>query len=365
MMDIRSVFLPNFTIGAADVYKKVPEIAGDYGKSAVLIGGKTALAKAEEAIRSALQGSAIDIIGSVWYGGEATEANVDKLMADPTVQAADMVFGVGGGRALDTVKVVGDRMDKPVFTFPTIASNCAPVTKVTVFYNDDHTMKGLIFTKTPPKHTFINTQIIAEAPREYIWAGIGDALSKQYESAFSSRGKDLPHADQIGVDIGHNCAAPLLKYGQQAMADVDAGKSSTALAEVILNIIATTGLVSVLVNNDYNSAVAHAVYYGSTFLPAAEGGKERLHGQMVAYGTLIQLLVDQKQEAFEKVYAFNQSIGLPVCLADIWADTPELKKIMLDHAVQQRDLDVTPCVVTRDLLESAVDQLEAYHQQQA
>lgn len=364
-MEMTSVFLPNFTIGGADVYKKVPEIAGPYGKKAVLIGGKTALEKAEKAICEGLEGSPIKALGSLWYGGEATVVQVERLMTEALVKEADMLFAVGGGRVMDTVKVVGDRLGKPVFAFPTIASNCAPVTKVCVFYREDHTMEGLIFVQSPPKHTFINTQIIAEAPKEYIWAGIGDALSKQYESSFASRGLTLAHSDQVGVDIGHNCAGPLLKYGKAAMDDVQAGRTSQALAEVVLNIIVTTGLVSVFVKNDFNSAVAHAIYYGATFLPAPLNGQVRLHGQLVAYGTLIQLLVDQDQENFEKVYALNRSIDLPVCLADIWVDTPDLKEQMIDHALKQNDLKVVPFEVTRDLLSQAIDDLEAYHKSQA
>ena len=34
------------------------------------------------------------------------------------------------------------------------------------------------FSKIPPKHIFIDTQIIADAPDKYLWAGIGDTMSK-------------------------------------------------------------------------------------------------------------------------------------------------------------------------------------------
>jgi len=50
-----------------------------------------------------------------------------------------MVFGVGGGKALDTVKCLCITDDKPVFTFPTIASNCAASTSVSIMYNSDGT----------------------------------------------------------------------------------------------------------------------------------------------------------------------------------------------------------------------------------
>lgn len=358
-MKTYSVYLPDYTIGAGDVYEHVPSICRTYGTKVVLIGGKTALEKAEQAIRDGIAGSDLEITKVLWYGGDATMENVSKLVADPDVQAADMLFGVGGGRAVDTVKCVGQELHKPIFTFPTIASNCAPVTKVSVVYHDDHTFKGLEFVDTPPKHTFINTKIIGEAPTEYIWAGIGDALSKEFESSFSARGVELNHTDQVGVDVGQRCAMPLLRYGRKALDDISAGKTSHELSQVILNIIVTTGLVSVLVDNDFNSAVAHAIYYGSTVLPEPED-KPRLHGQVVAYGVLVQLALDEQYDKFEEVYAFNKSIGLPTCLADISAEG-ELKDMMLDHTVGQKDLARTPYEVTREKLEKAVAYIEEYH----
>ena len=59
-----------------------------------------------------------------------------------------MVFAVGGGRAIDTCKTLCDMENKPVFSFPTIASNCSPVTAVCVIYDDElMASKNYIFLK--------------------------------------------------------------------------------------------------------------------------------------------------------------------------------------------------------------------------
>ncbi|HAP9935012.1 TPA: glycerol dehydrogenase, partial [Enterococcus faecium] len=49
----QSVFLPNYTIGT-DAYEKANGIVKEYGTKVVLIGGKTALSKAENKIKVAL-----------------------------------------------------------------------------------------------------------------------------------------------------------------------------------------------------------------------------------------------------------------------------------------------------------------------
>lgn len=48
-----------------------------------------------------------------------------------------MVFAVGGGRAIDTCKTLCDMEISLFFLFPTIASNCSPVTAVCVIYDDE------------------------------------------------------------------------------------------------------------------------------------------------------------------------------------------------------------------------------------
>lgn len=357
-MQSYTVYLPSYTIGGGDVYDKIPSICRQYGTKIAVIGGETAISKAKDAIVAGIAGSDMEVLDFIAYGGDSTYEHVDALVANAAVQAADMVFAVGGGRAIDTGKVVADRVNKPCVTFPTIASNCAPVTIVCVMYYADHSYRELTFTERPPVHTFINTKIIAESPNEYLWAGIGDALSKEYAATFSARGDELAHSDQLGVDIAANCAAPLLKYGEQAMADKKAGQVSDALTQVVLNIIVTTGIVSVLVQNDYNSSLEHSIYYGTTVLKHVE--ENHLHGELVSYGILALLAMDQQTENFERVFNFNRALKLPTSLADIEVDEKDLE-VVIDQVMVKKDIVHAPYTITRDLVRKAILDVEAYH----
>ena len=78
-----------------------------------------------------------------------------------------MVFGVGGGKALDTVKCLCITDGKPVFTFPTIASNCAACTSVSIMYNSDGTFLKPNYFVRPAMHAFIDTEIIAKAYEDH------------------------------------------------------------------------------------------------------------------------------------------------------------------------------------------------------
>jgi len=354
-----SVFLPHFTIGA-DAYKDVPKICQEYGRRAVVIGGKTALAKATDMLKVGVANSAIELIDFVWYGGDSSFENVEMLKNNQSVQNAEMIFSVGGGRVHDTCKTLAEQLNKPIFTFPTIASNCACVTAVNVIYDANAVFKELYFMEKSPVHTFINSQIIAEAPVVYLWAGIGDALSKEVECTFSARGDELNYADALGVQVSKMCNEPLLKYGEKAMQSCQDNVTSFAFEQVILDILVTTGLVSVLVINDYNSNLAHSIYYGTTAVSRLE--ENHLHGEVVSYGVLVLLTLDKQFELRDRVYKFMKNIKLPTQLADIELeiDSIDFNK-MLDKAMTTADLQHSPYTITREMIYHAIVELEEYN----
>lgn len=334
-MASRNIYLPNYSVGE-DCYQEIPFITRNYGKTAVVIGGKTAMQKAKDALQKGVAGSDVRILDFIWYGGDSNLENIGKLKQNSFVKQADMLFGVGGGRACDTVKTLGDMLDKPIFTFPTLASNCASCTNLSVIYNEDGSFKEYYYQKQPACHTFINTKIIADSPYDMFWAGIGDALSKECEVTFACREKKLHHLPLLGLGIAKTCTSPLIDLGKQALEDCKNNRASYELEQVALDIIMLTGIVSNCTvhenqpdprdNYYYNSSLAHCVYYGSSLIPACE---KHLHGEIVSFGVLCLLTYDKQMEERDRILAFNRSVGLPVTMAEIGltqADLPVVAK---------------------------------------
>ncbi|WP_066716535.1 iron-containing alcohol dehydrogenase family protein [Clostridium sp. Marseille-P299] len=322
-MKNQNIFLPNYSVGE-DCYQEIPYITRYFGKNAVVVGGKTAMEKAKDALEKGIAGSQVTILGYVWYGGDSTMENVENLKNNSLVQQADMLFAVGGGRACDTVKTLGDMLEKPVFTFPTLASNCAACTNLSVIYNEDGSFKEYYYQKQPANHTFINTKIIAESPYNMFWAGVGDALSKEYEVAFACQEKKLHHLPLLGLGIAKTCASPLITLGKKAIEDCKNNQVSFELEQVALDIIMLTGIVSNCTVNQnqpdptenyyYNSSLAHCVYYGSSLIPSCE---KHLHGEIVSFGVLCQLTYEQNFKERDRILEFNHSVGLPITMAEI------------------------------------------------
>lgn len=326
-----SIVLPSWSIGP-DSYDYVYDIVRYLGSSAAVIGGETALEKAYGSLSDSLKDKNFTITKPICYGKNATFSNIERLENMDEVKNADMIFAVGGGRAIDTCKAVAEHLDKPIFTFPTIASNCAPATSIGVYYNEDDSFRSYLYPKSCPNHTFINTKIIAEAPEELFWAGIGDALSKEYEVELATRGEKLFHTTLLGAQMAHACTKPLIDFAEKSIEQVRAKEPGFELEQVALDIIVTTGIVSNLTCDEtkyyYNSSLAHCVYNGATKV-LASGGKH-LHGEIVSYGVLTLLTYDKQFEERDRIMKFNHSIDLPITLDEIDLRKEDLNTVVED-----------------------------------
>lgn len=345
--------LPSYTVGPG-AYDAVPGVVGP--ARAVVVGGTRAMANGLPVLAAALEGSSVELAGSFWFGGEATYANVERLAAEPVVMACDCIFAMGGGKAVDTCKMVAHRLGKPLYTFPTIASNCSPVSCISIMYHDDGSFLEVVQLHVPPAHCFIDTAIIAEAPEVYLWAGIGDTLAKYYEVTFSMRGDSPAYAPQLGRAVSAMCNEPLIGRAAQAYADCRDNRSSEALEQTALNIIVSTGIVSGLVGVDYNSALAHALFYGLTTIPSIE--RDHLHGEVVSYGLLVQLAMDGRDEELDRLLTLYRGLGLPTRVGDLGLSIDGDFSGVLAAAEANPELEHVPYPVTRERIWEAMCRLE-------
>lgn len=356
-MNNYSLYLPSYSIGER-VYEKIPKICLPYGKSAVVIGGKRAMKAAKPYFDKALKDSELTITAYKWFGGECCDECIDKCVSDDEIKAADMIFAVGGGKATDTCKCIGERLNKPVFSFPTIASNCSCATAVSIMYTSEGVFIKPHFFEKPPLHAFINTEIIAKSPAEYMWAGMGDTYAKYYEATVSARGEDNEHYILLGLATSKMCVEPILKYGKVAMDSIKEGKTSPEFMQVVLAICVTTGIASICLTHEhtphYNSGLAHAIFYALTSIEEVE--KNHLHGEVVAFGMLFLLLCDGNRGEFEKIYAFNKSVGLPVKTADIGITDEDLRGLF-KTITEMSDVEHYPYRVTEKMLSEALNEL--------
>ncbi|TXH43669.1 MAG: iron-containing alcohol dehydrogenase [Actinobacteria bacterium] len=249
------------------------------------------------------------------FGGECSQASIDAGVAAARAARATTVIGVGGGKTLDTSRAVAAAIGAATVNCPTLASSDAPCSALSVVYHEDGSFDRLQFYPRNPDLVLVDTTLVAAAPRRYLVSGMGDALATWYEARTvieAHRPTQVGGATTLSAAaLAELCCRTLYADGAAAAAAVDAGVVTPALERIV----EANTLLSGLGFESGGLAVAHSVHNGLT---AAPGTHDFLHGEKVAFGLLVQLLVEGRPaEEFEQVRAFCATVGLPTTLAEI------------------------------------------------
>lgn len=252
------------------------------------------------------------------YNGECTLSEIERIASLAQDFRADALIAIGGGKVIDLTKAAAAHDNKPEILIPTLASNCAAVSAVSIVYDDRGIHVKSIPFSSPPHLVLVEPDIILQAPLDYFIAGIGDTLAKWYEGrvrleAVENRTVPL----ELSYTAAEKCRDILFEYAEQAVHDAKIGILSTAFIKVTDANILVAGLVGGFGGHLGKSVGAHSFFNAATVVPEIHSV---LHGSQVAYGILVQLALEQKADEIEKLLLLYRAIGLPSTLADIHLD---------------------------------------------
>ncbi|MGF1478617.1 MAG: iron-containing alcohol dehydrogenase family protein [Cyanophyceae cyanobacterium] len=250
------------------------------------------------------------------YAPDCSETSLEALRAAVERHQADLVVGVGGGKALDAAKLLAHQQGLPVVTIPTSAATCAAWTALANVYSDEGAFQYDVALSRCPDLLILDYTLVQSAPRRTLVAGIGDAIAKWYEASVSS---------------GHATATLTIAAVQQArvLRDILFQRAAAALEnpggedwrEVVDATVLLAGVIGGLGGANCRTVAAHAVHNGLTHVRASH---QALHGEKVAYGILVQLRLEEivqhnqlAASARQQLLAFYAEIGLPTTLEEL------------------------------------------------
>ena len=134
----------------------------------------------------------------------------------------------------------------------------------------------------------------------------------KYEYVSEKNNGTMSYPNSLGKEISHLCGSVILENGVSAYFSKDINDE---FKKVVLSIVVNTGMVSNLVDDFLNGAIAHSVFYGLTLLPSLE--KEHLHGEVVAFGILVQLILEGKKEEYIQLLPFYKKLAFPTKLSEV------------------------------------------------
>lgn len=252
------------------------------------------------------------------YGCDRPSIDAMKQIAQR--EQATVVIGVGGGRPLDTGRVVADELDLPYIAVPTVASSDAACSFLSIVNKTPEQGGGVAefhFCKTNPVLVMADEELIIGAKPYLLACGMADALSTWFEAESCQQTGALCYSGGTRTDlamcIARLCYDQVMLYGRDAMKAAREGVITPAFSKIV----ETNILISGCGFGGCGLATAHGMHGCFEGIPT-DDGKHYEHGQLVAFSILIGMWLNKKTLVeIEAMYSLFYDIGMPITLEDI------------------------------------------------
>lgn len=296
------------------------------------------------------------------YHGECSLSEIAELSTIVKEGTYDAIIGVGGGKVLDLVKAVCHFTHKHSVLIPTLASNCSPWTPISVIYDESGAFIRFEVYPISTSLLLVEPKILVNSPIEMLIAGIGDTLAKWYEADVqmaSIMNKSVPLL--ISYYTAKQCKDLLVKHAEEAVNAAKNEEINDDYIKIVETIIMLGGMVGGFGDHYGRVAGAHAIHNGLTVLKETH---RALHGDKVAYGILVQLVLENKWEEIQGLYPFYRKLGLPISLTELGVsiiDNDIINAVSVKSTSLEESIHVMPNgPITSERVSKAISDLEKH-----
>lgn len=325
---LKAVF-PGKYIQGENALAELPVLVRMLGKKGLILASPTAAKKILRPYSFADSGNGLLTVEE--FQGECSEKELQRITAIIQSGKFDVMIGMGGGKTIDTAKIVSDRTGIPVIVVPTIASTDAPCSGCAVIYTDNGEFHSVCYQKMNPQVVLVDMNIIADSPVRFLVSGMGDALATWFEARSCNRTMSKNACDgystMAALNLANLCYDLLLRYGPAAII----ANEMHLVTPALYHIVEANILLSGIGFESAGLAAAHSIHNGLT---ALEETHAFYHGEKVAFGVLAGLhLTDALPSEMETVYGFCEEVGLPTTLSELGLAEWD-RKMMMKAAVK-------------------------------
>ncbi len=335
--------LPRDVVIGHDVLGQLPAVCDDLklGKSALLVSGKGTMKLAGNTVLEILSGSctlrpflAEEITADVIKKGEAAAKD------------ADFLIGVGGGRVIDTAKIVSYNLDLPFISVPTAASHDGIASaRASVALGTGHSS----LEAQPPLAIGADTGLIASAPHRLLASGCADIISNytailDWELAHRVKGEQM---SEYALALSKMTAEILVKNAHLIKPHQEES------AWFVVKALVSSGVAMSIAGSSRPASGGEHKF--SHALDRLAPGKA-LHGESCGIGTIISMYLHGGD--WRGIRSSLKMIGAPVTPADVGIeDSVAVEALLMAKTIRPERFTIFDMGLTRESAERLVRML--------
>lgn len=290
---------------------------GDFGrfvnslnksKRISLISGTNVTKIIQKKIEGSLKSNRIKF---VWHiSGNNTITAINTIQKDVKKDQSDLIVGIGGGRSVDTAKMIAYNLDKPFVSVPTAASHDGMASPFVSIVGD----KPHSIVASAPLGVFVDIDIIRKAPAKLLASGCGDLIA----NIIAVKDWQLGH-EKTGEYYGRYSANLALMSAKIVMENSSYYAKNGLDIRVIVEALISAGVASCIAGSSRPCSGAEHLF--SHALDKIAPGRG-LHGEKCGIGSI--MMAKLQGQDWKKIVKTLKDVGAPVSAKQVGLKSDEI-----------------------------------------
>ncbi len=289
------------------------------------------------------------------FSGECSDSEIQKIQVQAASVKANYFIAIGGGKVLDAARAAAEVLRLETVICPSIASTDAPCIALSVIYTDEGEMQEFRLHRKNPILVLVDSNVIAKAPKRFLIAGMGDALSTYYEARTCKKTNSLNlrggTQTEAGLAIAKLCRDILLTDGVTVANSYETQGITPAFERIVEANVLLSGMGVELCH----VAGAHAIHNGLTQLKETHCC---YHGEKVAFGLITQLVLEGEDiSEIHRLLQFYKQVGLPCTFKQLGLNSPTedmLLKVAIRSTISGETMSHEPFPISPNMVVEAM-----------
>jgi glycerol-1-phosphate dehydrogenase [NAD(P)+] len=251
----------------------------------------------------------------IWHMAKSNEIrSINEIQKAVVKDDSDFIVGIGGGRSVDTAKMIAFNLNKSFVSLPTAASHDGIASPfVSVRADKPHSIVA-----KAPLGVFVDIDIIKKAPKKLLASGCGDLVAK----VISVRDWELGR-DKTGEYFGRY-AANLASMSAKILIENSQVYAKKGLdVRVIVEALISAGVASCIAGSSRPCSGAEHLFSHALDKIAPGIG---LHGEKCGIGSI--LMAKLQGQDWKKISRTLKNVGAPTTAKEIDLMPDDLSKAL-------------------------------------